>query len=97
MWGGVGAKPLQSVSCNDIGRVAAMALLEPEKYAGRALGLEGDELNIEQAREAFQEAVGRKLPEPSGPVGKAVEYMTGEIGLCLSGLGRVGLGLILRL
>ncbi|GAA5949768.1 hypothetical protein JCM3765_007682 [Sporobolomyces pararoseus] len=46
-------KPLQMVSCDDIGHFGAQALLNPDKFAGRTIELAGDELTMEQARQIY--------------------------------------------
>ncbi|KAL2015339.1 hypothetical protein VTK56DRAFT_5783 [Thermocarpiscus australiensis] len=55
-------KPLQWVATADIGVFAAKAFIEPEKWKGRAVGLAGDELTVEQLSEAFVKATGRPAP-----------------------------------
>ncbi|GAA6024289.1 hypothetical protein JCM11491_006496 [Sporobolomyces phaffii] len=52
-------RPLQMVSCDDIGHFAAQALLNPEQYAGRTIDLAGDELTMEQARQAYARVSGK--------------------------------------
>ena len=42
IWAQIGEKPLQLVSVKDIGHFGAIALLQPEEYAGRAIGLAGN-------------------------------------------------------
>ncbi|KAH6671696.1 putative NmrA-like family domain-containing protein 1 [Halenospora varia] len=79
MWAGVGSKPLQLISCHDIGVFAAKAFLNPATYNGRAISLAGDELNIEQARETFKDVVGSNLPETFGFVGSAIKWSSHEL------------------
>ncbi|GAA5899163.1 NmrA/HSCARG family protein [Sporobolomyces salmoneus] len=55
-------KPLQMVSCDDIGHFAAQALLNPDKFSGRTIDLAGDELTMEQARQIYAEVHGGWLP-----------------------------------
>lgn len=45
--------PLQMVAVADIGRVAATFLLDPDRFAGSALEIGGDELTAEQVAGAF--------------------------------------------
>ncbi|GAA5886044.1 hypothetical protein JCM16303_003844 [Sporobolomyces ruberrimus] len=52
-------KPLQMVSCDDIGHFGAQALLNPDKYSGRTIELAGDELTMEQAREVYVKVSGK--------------------------------------
>ncbi|KAK8159777.1 NmrA-like family protein [Phyllosticta citrichinensis] len=56
-------KKLQLIAATDIGRMAAKALVAPEKYAGKKVGLAGDELTLNEARSIFKETVGQDLPE----------------------------------
>lgn len=56
-------KKLQLIAVTDIGRMAAKAFVEPEKYAGKKLGLAGDELTVKEARSVFKETTGQDLPE----------------------------------
>lgn len=58
IWSQIGERPLQLVSARDIGHSGAMALLQPEACAGRAIGLAGDELNFEKAKKVFRETMG---------------------------------------
>jgi uncharacterized protein YbjT (DUF2867 family) len=52
--------PLQMVATRDVGRVAAVALLDPDRIPGGAVEIAGDELTGEQVAAAFGEAEGRK-------------------------------------
>lgn len=51
-------RPLQLVATADIGRVAARALVESEKYAGRMIPLAGDEITLERVQEIYKEQKG---------------------------------------
>ncbi|RAO71716.1 uncharacterized protein BHQ10_007728 [Talaromyces amestolkiae] len=76
MWEQMGSrKPLQLVSTRDIGRVAAMAFLDPGKYRNVALTLVGDELTQSEAEVIFQEVTGGEhMPMIPCPVGSAVKF-----------------------
>ncbi|GAA5923299.1 NmrA/HSCARG family protein [Sporobolomyces koalae] len=52
-------KPLQMVACDDIGHFGANALLHPEQFANRTIELAGDELTMDQARDAYTRVEGR--------------------------------------
>ncbi|KAH0544302.1 hypothetical protein FGG08_001565 [Glutinoglossum americanum] len=56
------SKPLQLVSCTDIGFFAAQAFANPEQWHNRSLSLAGDELTFTEASEIFKEVTG----EPAG-------------------------------
>ena len=48
------AIPLQMITVEDIGAVAAAALLDPDRVAGGSVEIAGDELTGEQIAEAYQ-------------------------------------------
>lgn len=80
MWNQVGKKPIQLVAASDIGYFAAKALLDPDTYAGRCIGIAGDELNFEQACEVFKRSMGSKLPQTFCVVGTVVKLAMSDIG-----------------
>jgi uncharacterized protein YbjT (DUF2867 family) len=80
MWAQIGSKPLQLISSKDIGVFGAMALLEPEKYNGRVIGLAGDELNFDQGLAVFKDATGKDMPQTWGFIGSGLKYMIKELG-----------------
>lgn len=47
------SKRLQLVSTSDVGWFAARALEEPAQYAGRAIAVAGDELNVDEILDAY--------------------------------------------
>jgi len=79
MWRGVGNKPLQLVSVQDIGVFAAKAFSNPE-YKGRAISLAGDELTLEQGKKVFKETMRYSMPESFGFVGTGIKFMKEEMG-----------------
>ncbi|KAI2632144.1 NAD(P)-binding protein [Hypoxylon sp. NC1633] len=69
------ATKLQLVSARDIGLFGAKALLHPQQYAGRAIGLAGDELTLAQAQATYRRVAGPnggELPQTWTLVGWAV-------------------------
>jgi len=52
-------KKLQMVACDDIGHFAAQALLNQDKFEGRAIQLAGDEISMDEAREAYARVEGK--------------------------------------
>jgi uncharacterized protein YbjT (DUF2867 family) len=60
--------PLQMVATRDIGRVAAVALLDPDRIGGGAVEIAGDELTGEQVAAAFGQADGRKARYEAVPL-----------------------------
>ena len=56
---------MQLISTHDIGVFAAKALLDPQKWAGRAIALAGDDLSFSELRDIFKQTTGQVLPEAS--------------------------------
>ena len=54
-------RPLQQISVDDIGRIAATAFAEPERWIGRELDLAGGELTMPQVAELFTRILGREV------------------------------------
>ncbi|KAL2174118.1 uncharacterized protein P884DRAFT_263983 [Thermothelomyces heterothallicus CBS 202.75] len=71
---------LQLVSTRDIGVFAAKALSNPSRWAGKAVGLAGDELTLAEAREVFQTVVGKPLPQTWSLLGRGVLWGMKEMG-----------------
>ncbi|GAA5073695.1 uncharacterized protein YbjT (DUF2867 family) [Thermocatellispora tengchongensis] len=76
-YGALGAAPLvrtipphatvQLIAVRDIGVFAALAFADPERFAGQALEIAGDELPRDELVAAMAEALGREVPvEPLG-------------------------------
>jgi uncharacterized protein YbjT (DUF2867 family) len=80
MWNQVGSKPIQVVAASDIGYFAARALLAPDLYAGKAVGIAGDQLNFEQACKVFKERMGVDMPTTFCAVGTIAKVVMGDIG-----------------
>ncbi|TVY83967.1 Nitrogen metabolite repression protein nmr [Lachnellula suecica] len=92
MWAGVGDKPLQLISCRDIGVFGARAFIDPEAYKGRAISLAGDALTLQQGKEVFKDAVGYPMPETFGFVGSGIKFMSKEMGTMFQWFKDVGYG-----
>jgi uncharacterized protein YbjT (DUF2867 family) len=80
MWNQVGQKPIQVVAASDIGHFAAKALLQPEKYSGKAIGIAGDELNFEEALVVFKRVMGVDMPTTFCAVGSVLKFAMKDIG-----------------
>jgi uncharacterized protein YbjT (DUF2867 family) len=80
MWQGVGQKPVQMVATSDIGFFAANSLLAPDEWSGKSIGIAGDELNFDQAKKVFKDALGTEMPHTFGVVGTLVKTVLGDIG-----------------
>ncbi|GME24047.1 hypothetical protein BKCO1_12000121 [Neofusicoccum parvum] len=65
-------KKLQVVATTDIGKAAAKAFLEPEKYAGRQIPLAGDNISLPEVKKIFEEKTGKDLPEAPVEVGRGI-------------------------
>lgn len=83
---------LQLVSVRDIGVFAAKALSEPEKWAGRAVSLAGDELTLAEAKEKFKKVTGQDLPQGWGIMAKGLLWFVGDIGNMFKWFEREGYG-----
>jgi uncharacterized protein YbjT (DUF2867 family) len=55
-------KKMQLVSVHDIGQFAARALVAPEKWKSRAVGIAGDELTFSEANEVFRRVMQYDMP-----------------------------------
>ncbi|KAH8890259.1 NAD(P)-binding protein [Thozetella sp. PMI_491] len=54
---------LQFVSTHDIGVLSAKALIDPSKWAGKAIGLAGDSLTLTEAKAIYKQTIGKDLPQ----------------------------------
>ncbi|KAK0611928.1 hypothetical protein B0T14DRAFT_531288 [Immersiella caudata] len=71
---------LQVVSVQDIGKFAAAALTDPAKWAGRAFGLAGDELSLDEHKEVFKRVTGTDLPQTFTILGKLLMWAMKDMG-----------------
>jgi len=97
MWSQMGDKPLQLISCKDIGNFGAEALLHPEAYRDQAVGLAGDELNFQQARKIFKEEMGYELPTTLGFIAHAIKWAVHDMGLMFKWFKTDGYGVDIRM
>ncbi|KAH7206303.1 hypothetical protein DER44DRAFT_865739 [Fusarium oxysporum] len=89
-------KPLQLVTVTDVGVAGAQAFLEPEKYAGRAVSLAGDELTLEEFERIFKEKTGRDLPYTYSLVVYPIMAMVKELGYMFKWFKDQGFGANLK-
>ncbi|KAK0729480.1 hypothetical protein B0H67DRAFT_475064 [Lasiosphaeris hirsuta] len=75
---------VQLVSVHDIGKFAAVALTDPATWAGRAVGLAGDELTLAEAKEKFKNVTGKDLPHTVNFLGRALMWGVKEVGAMFS-------------
>ncbi|KAF6824502.1 NmrA-like family protein [Colletotrichum musicola] len=73
-------RKLQLVSARDIGLFAARTLMNPERWAGKAVGIAGDEISFEEAEETFRTVVGRAMPQTWAVVGRGVRWAFEDAG-----------------
>ncbi|KAI0505329.1 hypothetical protein F5B22DRAFT_628193 [Xylaria bambusicola] len=83
---------LQMVSVRDIGVFAVDALLRPEKYTNRALGLAGDELTLLDARSIYRKVSGTQLPQAWTIVGYGMRWAIKELGRMFNFFDKEGYG-----
>ncbi|KAF2850448.1 NmrA family protein-like protein [Plenodomus tracheiphilus IPT5] len=85
-------KPLQWVSVEDIGLFGARAFRENEKWNGRAEGLAGSELTIDEMNGCFERVVGSAVPATYGFFGSTLMYMVTEVKLMITWFADEGYG-----
>lgn len=85
-------RPLQLIACTDIGRYAAKALLDPEKYRSQAISLAGDELTFDQAAAVFRQRIGSDMPTTYGLLGSLALYAMKDIGTMFKWMNTDGFG-----
>lgn len=83
---------LQFVACRDIGIFAAKAFEKPEEYSGKAIGLAGDDLTVEQISGAFKEATGKAVTPTFTIFGSALKLVSGEMRAMVNWFAREGYG-----
>ena len=73
-------KPLQWVATKDIGVFAALAFANPDKYNHKAIGIAGDELNVNGLKAAFKHATGEEVGPTFWFLGSILTTLVGEMG-----------------
>lgn len=86
----VKTKPIQLVSVTDVGVAGGEAFLHPEKYAGRAVSLAGDELTLEEFLKVFKEKTGREAPSTYSLIVYPMMAMVKELGYMFKWFNDVG-------
>ncbi len=92
MWNQVGSKPIQLVAASDIGVFAAKALLMPQRFAGKAVGIAGDELNFKDAEMVFKREMGVDMPTTFCAVGSVLKIAMKDIGSMFKWFEKDGYG-----
>ncbi|KAF2138014.1 uncharacterized protein K452DRAFT_321388 [Aplosporella prunicola CBS 121167] len=74
-------KPLQVIATTDIGRVAAQAFLQPEKYTGKVIPLATSELTLAEAEEVYKKKTGTDMPIAPEEVARGIFAQSDEMRL----------------
>lgn len=72
-------KPFQLISVKDIGDLAAKAFINSEEFAGKSMGIAGDELSFGQMNKIFKDKFGTNLPITFDFVGKGLNWAVKEM------------------
>lgn len=80
MWNQVGDHRVQLVHIRDIGHFGALALTQPEQYAGRSIGIAGDALTFAEACEIFKQVTGEDMPTTFCVVGSILKKAMPDMG-----------------
>ena len=83
---------LQLVSVRDIGRFAAAALVDPAKWPNRAIGLAGDAITLDEAKEKFKKVMGKDLPQTWTVLAKLLLWAVKDVGYMFSWFQTDGYG-----
>ncbi|KAH8672552.1 hypothetical protein BGZ60DRAFT_405125 [Tricladium varicosporioides] len=86
----LGSTRISLISIKDIGRVAAMAVISPEKFLGRAITLTGDVITFAQMEKIFWEETGEKMPGVWGWVVRVLEWVVSDFGATMRWIERGG-------
>ncbi|KAJ9143950.1 NAD(P)-binding protein [Coniochaeta hoffmannii] len=76
-------KKMQWVASSDVGHYAAMAFASPGEWHGRAVGIAGDELTMEELSRVFERAVGRPERGTYWVLGSVLTAVVREMGLMI--------------
>lgn len=85
-------RKMQLVSVRDIGNLAAKALVDPERWAGKAVGLAGDDLSFEEANTIFKRNVGYEMPQIWNVAGRGIRWAVDDAGRSMDWFEKVGFG-----
>jgi uncharacterized protein YbjT (DUF2867 family) len=96
MWETVGKKPVQLVAASDIGHFGAVALLHPEMYSGKCIGIAGDALNFEQAKVVFKQTMGVDMPTTYCAVGAVLKIAMKDMGQMFNWFRKDGYGVDIK-
>jgi NmrA-like family len=88
----LGEKRLQWIATADIGIFAALAFENPSKYNHKAIGLAGDDLNVDELSTAFGKKTGNALTPTFWFLGTALTTLVGEMRAMLKWFASDGYG-----
>jgi uncharacterized protein YbjT (DUF2867 family) len=71
---------LNMIGTKDIGKVAAQAFQEPEKYSNKAFTLAADTLEFDTMNKIFKEEVGSDLPLAPGFLASFFKWAVSDLG-----------------
>ncbi|GAW22742.1 hypothetical protein ANO14919_122850 [Xylariales sp. No.14919] len=80
----LGKKTVQWVATKDIGIFAAKAFTDPKKWDRKAVGLAGDELNVDMMSHAFMNVTGQPAPMAYSFLGSVLTFMVSEMRVMIS-------------
>lgn len=76
-------KSVQWVATHDIGFFAAEAFAKPDEFKHKAIGLAGDELNVDGIARAFKNTTGSDAIATFGFLGSVLRYMVTELAVMM--------------
>ncbi|KAI1121335.1 hypothetical protein F5Y10DRAFT_272167 [Nemania abortiva] len=85
-------RKLQVISVRDIGIFGAKALVHPEDYAGRAIGLAGDDLTLLDVRSTYRKVAGLQLPQAWTILGCVLRWISKDMGRMFGFFEKEGYG-----
>lgn len=85
-------RKMQLVSVHDIGMLAAKALLDPDRWVGKAVGIAGDDLTFQEGNAVFLKVVGYEMPKTWGLMSRGVRWGIEDANKSMDWFERVGFG-----
>ena len=87
------SKPLQLISCTDIGIFAAMCFCSSDEWDQKALGLAGSEVSFADANKIFKEQTGLDgMPETYEFLSKGLTWMIKDVSTMFEWFANEGYG-----
>ncbi|KAK7402656.1 hypothetical protein QQX98_011603 [Neonectria punicea] len=76
----VKSRPLQLISADDIGAIAALSFLDPPKFSSMSVSLAGDELTYKQLEDVSPKNTGAPHPTTFGFIARIILWLSEEMG-----------------